>query len=59
MRRDAFDAVGGFDERFFMFYEDVDLGWRLNLRGHRVRYEPASIAYHRHHRSLEGADPAR
>jgi len=59
VRRDAFDAVGGFDERFFMFYEDVDLGWRLNLRGHRVRYEPASIAYHRHHRSLEGADPAR
>jgi len=59
VRRSAFDAVGGFDERFFMFYEDVDLGWRLNLRGHRVRYEPASIAYHRHHRSLEGADPAR
>ena len=59
VRREAFDAVGGFDERFFMFYEDVDLGWRLNLRGHRVRYEPASIAYHRHHRSLEGADPAR
>ncbi len=42
-----------------MFCEDVDLGWRLNLRGYRVRYEPRSIAYHRHHASLHGVDPAR
>ncbi len=41
--------VGGFDERFFMFYEDVDLGWRLNLLGRRVRYVPESVAYHKHH----------
>ncbi|HEY0638241.1 MAG TPA: glycosyltransferase family 2 protein [Pseudonocardiaceae bacterium] len=55
VRRDIFRAVGGFDERYFMFYEDVDLGWRLNLRGHRVRYEPRSLAYHRHHASMAGA----
>ena len=59
VRREVFTRLGGFDERFFMFCEDVDLGWRLNLRGYRVRYEPASIAYHRHHASLRGADPAR
>lgn len=59
VRKSVFDQLGGFDERFFMFYEDVDLGWRLNLRGYRVRYEPRSIAYHRHHASLRGADPAR
>jgi GT2 family glycosyltransferase/glycosyltransferase involved in cell wall biosynthesis len=59
VRRGAFQQLGGFDERFFMFCEDVDLGWRLNLRGYRVRYEPRSIAYHRHHASLHGADPAR
>jgi GT2 family glycosyltransferase/glycosyltransferase involved in cell wall biosynthesis len=59
VRRELFDQLGGFDERFFMFCEDVDLGWRLNLRGYRVRYEPTSIAYHRHHASLHGADPAR
>ena len=28
-------SVGGFDERYFMFFEDVDLGWRLNLPGYR------------------------
>lgn len=59
VRRGIFAELGGFDERFFMFYEDVDLGWRINLRGYRVRYEPRSIAYHRHHASLRGADPAR
>jgi GT2 family glycosyltransferase/glycosyltransferase involved in cell wall biosynthesis len=59
VRREVFTQLGGFDERFFMFGEDVDLGWRLNLRGYRVRYQPASIAYHRHHASLRGADPAR
>lgn len=34
-RRDLFEAAGGFDERFFCYLEDVDLGFRLRLRGHR------------------------
>ncbi|MFB9956384.1 glycosyltransferase [Cellulomonas denverensis] len=45
--------VGGFDERFFMFYEDVDLGWRLNLLGYRVRYVPESVAFHKHHVTMK------
>ncbi len=49
----VFRDVGGFDERFFMFYEDVDLGWRLNLLGYRVRYVPTSVAYHRHHATMK------
>jgi len=53
VRADVFRAVGGFDERFFMFYEDVDLGWRLNLLGHRVRYVPGSVVYHRHHVTMK------
>ncbi|WP_241969097.1 glycosyltransferase [Microcella putealis] len=52
VRRDIFAELGGFDERFFMFFEDVDLGWRLNLRGYRMRYEPRSIAFHKHHASM-------
>ena len=55
VRADRFRELRGFDERLFMFYEDVDLGWRFNLRGLRVRYEPASLAYHRHHASVAGA----
>ncbi len=49
----VYRRAGGFDERFFMFYEDVDLGWRLNLLGYRVRYEPGSIAFHRHHATMD------
>jgi GT2 family glycosyltransferase len=52
-RAEAFRSVGGFDERYFAFFEDVDLGWRLWLLGHRVRYVPASLVYHRHHRTME------
>ncbi|MGH3762314.1 glycosyltransferase [Actinophytocola sp.] len=58
VRASVFRELGGFDERFFMFYEDVDLGWRLNLRGWRVRYEPRSLAFHRHHASMSKVDSA-
>ncbi|MBC6448410.1 glycosyltransferase [Actinokineospora xionganensis] len=56
VRAGVYRELGGFDESFFMFYEDVDLGWRLNLRGWRVRYEPKSLAYHRHHASMSEVD---
>ncbi|KJR40273.1 Glycosyl transferase, family 2 domain protein, partial [Candidatus Magnetoovum chiemensis] len=46
VRRDAFDEVGGFDSKFFMYHEDVDLGWRLRLKGYRIKYIPQSIVYH-------------
>lgn len=52
VRRTVYDELGGFDERYFMFFEDVDLGWRLNLRGWRFAYEPKSLAYHKHHASM-------
>jgi len=52
VRADLFEHVGGFDDRYFMFYEDVDLGWRLNLLGWKVRYEPRSLAFHKHHASM-------
>lgn len=52
MQRKTFLDVGGFDERYFMFFEDVDLGWRLWLLGKRVRYVPASLVFHRHHSTM-------
>ncbi|MEV8437222.1 glycosyltransferase [Actinosynnema sp. NPDC051121] len=58
-RTAVFRELGGFDERFFMFYEDVDLGWRMNLRGWRVRYVPTSLTYHKHHASMSSIDSSR
>ena len=52
LRKDVFEKVGGFDDDYFMFFEDVDLGWRLWVLGYRVRYVPQSISYHRHHASM-------
>jgi GT2 family glycosyltransferase len=58
VRASTFRAVGGFDERYFLFFEDVDLGWRFWLLGSRVRYVPASLVFHRHHRTVGALDPA-
>jgi GT2 family glycosyltransferase len=46
-RRTALEQVGGFDERFFLYWEDADLCRRLRARGHHVRYVPAATAIHR------------
>lgn len=46
LRREALDAVGGWDEEFFMYMEDVDLCWRLRRAGWRVAYEPAGDVVH-------------
>ena len=45
-RRAAFEEIGGFDERFFCYFEDVDLGFRLRLRGYRCLYVPDAIVRH-------------
>jgi GT2 family glycosyltransferase/glycosyltransferase involved in cell wall biosynthesis len=50
----VFRDAGGFDDRYFMFFEDVDLGWRLWLLGYRVRYVPGSLVFHRQHASMSG-----
>ncbi|MGH2543541.1 MAG: glycosyltransferase family 2 protein, partial [Ardenticatenaceae bacterium] len=46
-RRELFDAVGLFDERFGSYLEDVDLAWRAQLAGFRCRYAPRAVVYHR------------
>lgn len=46
IRRAAFEQVGGFDERQWMYAEDLDLGWRLRRSGWATRYEPRALVDH-------------
>lgn len=48
LRRSALDRIGPFDDRFFMYYEDLDLAWRLRLAGYRIVFEPDARLIHRH-----------
>jgi len=45
-RRSAFEQVGGFDEAYFMYAEDVDLCWRLGRSGWQVAYAPMAEVTH-------------
>jgi len=45
-RREAFDEVGGFDEQYFCYFEDVDLAFRLRLRGYRCVYVHSAVVRH-------------
>ncbi len=46
IRRSDYIAVGGFDEDYFAYFEDVDLGWRLWQRRRKVVNVPKAVAYH-------------
>jgi len=53
--RAAFEAVGGFDERIFLYYEDLDLALRMAAAGGRCRLAPAATALHAYSASLGAA----
>ncbi|NRP26526.1 Rhamnosyltransferase WbbL [Marinobacterium sp. xm-d-420] len=46
VRRDVFNALGGFDERFYLYYEDVDLCARIHLAGYKVRVSGKTTVIH-------------
>ncbi|MCF8540201.1 MAG: glycosyltransferase family 2 protein [Aurantimicrobium sp.] len=46
LRRSTFEALGGFDEHYFMYFEDVDLGYRAGRRGLRNVYVPGAVVTH-------------
>ena len=53
-RRDRFEEVGGFDERYFMFAEDMALCWQMRAHGHDVAATPDALVTH-----IEGVSRAR
>jgi N-acetylglucosaminyl-diphospho-decaprenol L-rhamnosyltransferase len=57
--RSAFDAVGGFDERIFLYYEDLDLALRLRAHGARCELAPGAAAVHAYSQTLGAASGAK
>jgi len=53
-RRDRFEEVGGFDERYFMFAEDMELCWQMRAHGYDVAAAPEALVTH-----IEGVSRAR
>jgi GT2 family glycosyltransferase len=58
IRRSAFEDLGGFDPRFFMNFEDVDLSYRARLRGLRIWYAASAVVRHAGSGSLGAVSPA-
>ncbi len=46
MKPDVFSKIGGYDENFWMYCEDVDISWRILIQGYKVIYCPNAVAYH-------------
>jgi N-acetylglucosaminyl-diphospho-decaprenol L-rhamnosyltransferase len=46
VRRTAFDDIGGFDDEYFMYFEDVDFGFRLGINGWRNVFVPSATVEH-------------
>jgi N-acetylglucosaminyl-diphospho-decaprenol L-rhamnosyltransferase len=55
VRRCAFDQIGGLDESYFLYFEDVDLCVRLRAAGFRVRYDPTVRVLHEYRAASRGS----
>ncbi len=55
MPKKVFDAIGGFDERYFLFMEDFDLCRKTRKAGYKVIYYPTASAMHYHKRLSDGS----
>jgi GT2 family glycosyltransferase len=57
IEREVFLEVGGFDEDYVAYFEDIDLGWRLWILGYKVVFAPRSVCYHVHFGSSSSLAP--
>ncbi|WP_342420829.1 glycosyltransferase family 2 protein [Paenibacillus sp. FSL E2-0178] len=57
INKGLFDKVGGFDERFFMYYEDTDLSYRIKKLGFKLYFCPTAVVRHIHTGSSQEWSP--
>ena len=58
LRRDAWRQVGGYDERIFLYAEDVEFSYRLRSNGYRLRYCPGAVVWHYTYENAATLKPA-
>jgi GT2 family glycosyltransferase len=46
IRRELLEKIGGFDERYFLYFEDVDLSLKISSAGYQIRFEPKAKVWH-------------
>ena len=56
---DMLEEIGGFDETFFAFFEDVDVAWRAQAHGWMALYAPGAVVYHHHSATARHGSPAK
>jgi hypothetical protein len=59
INREIFLEIGGFDEDYVNYFEDIDLGWRLWILGYKVAFAPQSVCYHVHFGTSSSLLPAK
>jgi len=47
IKRQVFQTISTLDEGFFLYFEDVDLSWRMKKQGWKILYEPAAVVWHK------------
>jgi len=47
IKNEAFDIVGLLDESYYSYFEDLDWGYRANLLGYKIIFEPSAVVYHK------------
>jgi GT2 family glycosyltransferase len=52
VRKEVFDQVGGFDEKYFMYFEDIDFCWSVKLAGYKIELVPTAKVIHLGGKSL-------
>ncbi|HVX44662.1 MAG TPA: glycosyltransferase family 2 protein [Mycobacteriales bacterium] len=53
LRMSTVESIGGFPREFFLYYEDTDTSWRMQLAGSRIRYVPGAVVHHLHSASTD------
>ena len=58
IKKDVFEKIGSFDDRYFLYYEDADLSIRAKKRGFKIVYVPKSVIWHKNAGSVGGSGSA-